>query len=268
MAAICESYQRSFDAEKYHRLFYSLDPSIASAAELPCLQQRLSFLHEFYSQSGLQDAAILELGAGPTVYTLISAVPYAQRIVLADISTSVLERIRGWKERRPDCLDFTALFKHVVQELEGKGSEETMARENSLRDRIVELTKCDFRDHSHPLFQSTQFDVVSVHFCLHCSESADCYADHVKKLSSVLCPGGFLLLSDCLEQTLFTNLGNTAEKIPYPLCLTSDILLDSLRQSGLEITKQKTLHRASGTEITTATKMMMVAAKKPLINIQ
>ena len=262
MAAICESYQRSFDAEKYHRVFYSLDPSIASAAELPCLQQRLSFLHEFYSQSRLQNSEILELGAGPTVYTLISAVPYAQRIVLADISTSVLERIRGWKECRPDCLDFTALFKHVVQELEGKGSEETMARENSLRDIIKEVTKCDFRDHSHPLFQSTQFDVVSVHFCLDCSESADCYTTHVKKLSSVLRPGGFLL------QTLFTVLGNTAEKIPYPLCLTSDILLDSLRQSGLEITKQKTLHRASGTEITTATKMMMVAAKKPLINIQ
>ncbi|XP_062513461.1 nicotinamide N-methyltransferase-like [Corticium candelabrum] len=264
MAAISSAYESSFDCEKYHRLFYTLDPSVAAPSELPAIKERLRFLHEFYSEVSPQDARFLEFGGGPTVYSLISVAPFTQSIVFTDISEAALGEIRRWKEQQPDALNFTSLFTYVVEELEGKSEEEAKRREDRLRPLITELIRCDMRQPS-PLFDGSyksQFDIVSVHFCLCCSESTDEYAAHVKRLADLIRPGGYLLLSDCLEETVCTF---QEEKIPRPLFLTREGLLGSIRNAGLEVLKEKMVYTQEGDEITDSTQQLLVAAQKRVI---
>ncbi|XP_062512598.1 nicotinamide N-methyltransferase-like [Corticium candelabrum] len=261
MTAISNAYECTFHLRRYHSLYYTLGSASFSSATIRNLLQRLSFIHDFYSEVELHDARILEFGGGPTIYSLISAAPYTREIVFTDINSQALEEIRRWKESQPDALDFSDVIGYVVGELEKRDPEECLRRTESLKKLITRLVKCDFRQ-PHELFEedkNPQFDVVSVHFCLCCSASLDEYTSNLVKLSKLLRPGGYLLLSDALEERR-KKVGDGI--FSSSLFLTKDALLESIKQCGLEI-HQVSLLEDSCTELSDTTKRITLAAKKP-----
>ena len=189
-----ESYHEMFDPQAYLDFFKDVNTPFNSLFPL-------KHFHEFYSKydqllhSGLK---ILDYGTGPSIHYLISAAPHASEIVLSDYTEGNRTALQQWLENNPNAHDWSPYFKHVVETLEGKSEQEAMAREGQLRSAIKAILPCDANQ--DPVLQGGEqyqgyFDIISSSLCLEnaCATRED-YAAAVKRLSSLLKPGGRLVM--------------------------------------------------------------------------
>eukprot|EP00731_Ephydatia_muelleri_P021611 Em0014g202a len=141
----------------------------------------LKNLHDFYTSHFQRGAnlKVLNYGCGPIVAFEASAVPYAQEIVLAEYAEQNRAVAKLRLDKDPSRPDFSALYRYVVEELEGQGAGEVEERQ-------------DAKGYEGP------YDVVYSGACI---EDA-CYTIEVfgaalSKLCDLLKPGGCLVMSVC-----------------------------------------------------------------------
>ena len=242
-----ESYRNEFDPQAY--LHYYYDNLTEVHAEL------LKLLHEFYRSYGSKSSGlkVLDYGAGPTVLYAISAALQASEIVLADYSEKNCEALQGWLKRDPEAHDWTPFFKYVVQSLEGLGEEEVTKRQEDVRTLIKAVVKCDV--HMDPPIQSGYegpYDVIISLLCLECAcSSLEEYEDAMTKLSTLLKPGGRIVLS-CVEgedsaPTQFYMVG--AHKF-VSLTVTESFMRSTLEKAGFyNISLKRQLRDTTGVNV-------------------
>ena len=169
--------------------------------KLNCFHRNpLKNLHDFYA-SHFQKGAnlkVLNYGCGPIVAFEASAVPYAREIVLAEYIEKNRMVAKLWVDKDPSKPDFSALYRYVVEELEGRGPSEVEERQESVR-RLTTVCSCDiFQD---PVIQKGYegpYDVVYTASTLEgvCSNIEE-YGAAVSKLCGLLKPGGWLMMWVC-----------------------------------------------------------------------
>ena len=135
---------------------------------------------------------VLHFGGGPAIYDLISAAPYAEKIIFAEYSEENRKEVAAWRERSPDAHDWSPYFRFVLQRLGGKGSEQ------ALRKKITHILPCDIALEDPVKWPSTwtsqlgSFDVVTTSLCLEAAVKSEVeYRDAIAKLKKYLKPGGF-----------------------------------------------------------------------------
>jgi hypothetical protein len=149
---------------------------------------------------GLRDigrhfATGLELGCGPVLHHAAQAVPWVDRLDMADIQESNLAQIRSWLDAEPGAFDWSTFIagEHGVLDAEdGRGG--TLAeREAMMRDRIG-LLPCDLRD-DRPLGAPAQYPLVMSYYCAEwVIPSIDGWRETMRRVTSVVAPGGWLFL--------------------------------------------------------------------------
>ena len=159
------------------------------------VRHRLECFHKAFQT--LQDGIrVLDYGSGPVILSGISAAK-AKEIVLADYDDNCRQKLYEWKNRGPNAFVWSPYFKYVVQELESKGEREVEEREEKVRE-LVKVVPCDIHcdqslvedDKSQPYY-----DVVMSSLLLddqRVSRNEDEYRSNVKKLGSLVKPGGML----------------------------------------------------------------------------
>jgi hypothetical protein len=172
---------------------------------------QLNKFHEFYSklQSNRdlhRQLQILEFGGGPTIYSLISASPYAEGIVFTDYVGRNRAVVESWKNKEVHAPNYRPLIEYVVTTIEGQGMEEVEQRRQLLRDKIVAIVPCDVRG-DPPIGVPAgpeKYDVLSTHYCLVTAcESVEMYRDSLRKLASFVRPGGYILASEIVGGTFY-----------------------------------------------------------------
>jgi hypothetical protein len=148
-------------------------------------------LHEI----GMRFDTGLDLGCGPVLHHAAQAVPWVDRLDMADFQESNLEEIRRWIRGDPGAFDWSIFLggaRGVIDAEDGRGG--TLAeREALLRDRI-RLMRCDLRD-SLPLGKPVQYPLVTSYYC---SEwvipSAAGWQETMHKIAALVASGGWLFL--------------------------------------------------------------------------
>ena len=178
MTTSAELYQERFDPDIFYSASYEcLFEEDTAAGELQNFRHfQLAQLYNFYSTLTSEAASdkrlhILEFGGGPTIASLISAAPYAEKMVFSDFVGRNREVVEMWRNRKSPGHDIRirTLIQYVVQSVEGKGHDEAERREQELRDKLVSVVHCDIRQ--DPPVQDAKeamYDVVSTHLCLNC----------------------------------------------------------------------------------------------------
>eukprot|EP00731_Ephydatia_muelleri_P039003 Em1038g1a len=158
----------------------------------------LKYLHDFYTSHFQRGAnlKVLNYGCGPIVAFEASAVPYAQVIVLADYAEQNRAVAKLWLDKDPSRPDFSALYRYVVEELEGQGAGEVEERQDAVR-RLSTICGCDI--YQDPLIEKGYEGPYDVIYTASCIEDA-CYTIEVfgaalSKLCDLLKPGGWLVMS-------------------------------------------------------------------------
>jgi hypothetical protein len=118
MTTEAELYQEKFDPHIYFRTYY--EPLFKDDAPPQTFRQfQLSQIYNFYSTLKGDAASnkclyVLEFGGGPTIASVISAAPYAEKIIFSDFVGRNREFVDSWRSRKDVDNDFSLLIRYVV----------------------------------------------------------------------------------------------------------------------------------------------------------
>ena len=167
--------------------------TIRSYFVLKCLSK---FYAERLASAQPNSLKVLDYGCGPFVVNVISAAPKAAEIVLADFTQSFRETLQNWLDNNQPEYDWSHVFEHVVQTLEGKPEGEVTRRVDELRKKVSAVVFGDvMQDSIIAEGYEGPYDVVTSFHCLDVCASLDLYKTGLKKLASHVADGGFIALS-------------------------------------------------------------------------
>ena len=199
-----------FDAWVYIKEYYG---------KLDCWHRNpLKYLHDFYTSHFQRGAnlKVLNYGCGPIVAFEASAVPYAQEIVLAEYVEQNRAVAKLWLDKDPSRPDFSALYRYVVEELEGRGPGEVEERQDAVR-HLSTICSCDI--YQDPLIQKGYEGPYDVIYTASCIEDAcstiEVFGAALSKLCDLLKPGGWLVMSVCTGTEANTLNINYVNSIRY-----------------------------------------------------
>ncbi|XP_064646575.1 nicotinamide N-methyltransferase-like [Lineus longissimus] len=215
-------YKTHFDSkiflENYHR------------DESQFIDKLLEMLHELTAAAGIRDGSrLLDVGSGPSIYSVISAGSRCSEIVCSDYATQNLDEILKWVNGDPDAHNWQQCFEYVCS-LEGK-SDEWKLRQDHIRQAIKLAVPCDVHQ-DNPLTPLVlePFDVITSSLCFDaacCDESS--FRSAVKHVISLLKPGGTFFMAGVNGAT-FYYVGN---KRFNSLPLTDEIIESAFADVGL-----------------------------------
>ncbi|XP_064646992.1 nicotinamide N-methyltransferase-like isoform X3 [Lineus longissimus] len=203
-----DDYKTDFDPKIYLENFFR--------EESRFINKLLEMLHELTAAAEIRDGSrLLDVGSGPSIYSVISAGSRCSEIVCSDYSTQNLDEIIKWVNGDPDAHNWQRYFEYVCK-LEGK-NDEWKLRQDHIRQAIKRVVPCDIHQEnpSAPLTLEP-FDVITSSLCLEsaCSDKSS-FRSAVKHVTSLLKPGGILFLAGVQGQT-FYSVGNKRFKA-FPL---------------------------------------------------
>jgi hypothetical protein len=160
----------------------------------------VEFLVEALSR--LQPVPIaLEFGCGPTVHHALAMAPFAGEIHLADFLKSNQAEVQKWLHDDPAAFNWDHFGKETL-ELEGNPAptaEQISEREELLRQKITQVISGNAFD-ADPLGADKRayYPLVASHYCAEaCTTDKDEWRDCMRNISSLVAPGGTLILSVC-----------------------------------------------------------------------
>ncbi len=158
------------------------------------------FVFETLKRSGRTYERAIEFGCGPTIHHSLPLVSWCQQLHLADYLPSNLAEVARWLRADPDAHNWDVYVHGVLERewesIEGPVSSEAIEiRKQLLRDRVTALKQGDIR-RSAPLEDNAQYDLVTSFYCADSiTASKEAWRQYIRNLSSLLAPGGLLILS-------------------------------------------------------------------------
>ncbi|KAL3871345.1 hypothetical protein ACJMK2_039352 [Sinanodonta woodiana] len=218
----------AFDPEKYVATYYS---SIAGHKEEgDVLKFFLDGLYEAFKSGNITGKKLLDVGTGPIPNMAFCAAPWFEEITLSDFSQKNLEFLRKWKDGEINHMG--PVFEYLLNLDKSSSIEE---RQDELRRKIKNIVFCDVTKPNPVASTVVDGDLFDAITCSNCLEVAsitlDEYAKSVRNLSSLLKPGGHLVLEGALEQT-FYRVGDFSFKCTP---INEDQLRDIFQKEGFEI---------------------------------
>ena len=205
------------------------------------LQEYHSFFTKTFSGNG-KTLKVLDYGCGPVLMCVISAVPFASEIVMADIVPECLVELRKWIQDDPSAFNWGSHFEHVVQKLEGKGKDATEEREAEMRKAIKAVVHCDiFQENPIEKGYEGPYDVVMSNLAIDgACKTIEEFKTALRKLADLLKPGGRLTMytsstSDANVGKKYSygvgDSGDSLDRFPF-LAFTREVLTGLLEGAG------------------------------------
>ena len=187
------------------------------------LQKYHNFFTQSFNGSG-KTLKVLDYGCGPVMMYVISAVPFASEIVLADVVPECLDELNRWIQNDPSAFSWGPHFEHVVQKLEGNlGTDAAKERETEMRKTVKAVVHCDiFADSPIEKGYEGPYDVIMSNLCIDgACKTIDEFKTSLNKLTRMLKPGGKFTM-----YTTSTNDANLGKNYAYGVGESDDAGLD------------------------------------------
>ena len=242
-----ESRLRDFAVDNVHKVFSRLFPQEQEAS----------------CQTKIR---VLDYGCGPSIAYTISAagIPNVSEIVLAEYTARNREAVQQWLDKDPSAFDWSPYFKYVVQTLEGKTEEQVAEREERMRS-LVKVVPCDITlDPPIEKGYEGPYDIVISFLCLgSCCNSVDEYCAGVVKLSSMVKPGGLLLIYS-LDMKPWDELNyyRVGSHCFYDLNISCDLAISALEAASLSVISVSRLEMNQDPAVDNCDKFVFICAEK------
>ncbi|XP_069472873.1 nicotinamide N-methyltransferase-like [Ambystoma mexicanum] len=251
------TYEEMFDPKIY------VETLVEGTGDIPdSTKFLLEELSKAFTSGGVKGETLIDMGAGPCTIQLLSAANSFNEIIVADYTERNCRELEKWWKDEPGAFDFTAFAKRVC---EMEGNRQTwIEMEENLRRTIRQVLRCDITK-CNPLapIVLTRVDCILTNFCIEnvCTDETS-FCEYLKNMTSVLKPGGHLILTALLECT-FYKMGK--HRLPsFPL--TESFARTALNDTGFEIRYFKVLPSTddSPEPLTDHTGILFVLARKEL----
>ncbi|KAM8927294.1 nicotinamide N-methyltransferase-like [Pelodytes ibericus] len=192
---------------------------------------RLRKLFEAFGSGGVGGEVLIDIGTGPSIYQLLSACETFNSIIATDYTDWNRQEFEKWLRKEPGAFDWSELSK-AVSELEGKGVT-WEAKEEKLRSRVKSFLKCDVTK-SNPLdpVEIPPADGLISTLCLDAAcADLNAYRSALRNISSLLKPGGHLVLIGVLGNTFYT----VGKQTFFSLTLDEQLVRKLVEEAGYTI---------------------------------
>ncbi|XP_059575819.1 nicotinamide N-methyltransferase-like [Alligator mississippiensis] len=196
-----EVYQAHFHPRDYLETWYNFDGGLSNKNSL--MTSVLRNLHKVFSAGDVKGDTLIDIGSGPTIYHLLSACEKFNEIIISDYTDRNRQELEKWLKKEPGAFDWTPAVKYVC-ELEGQ-REKWAEKEEKLRKKVKQVLKCDVRK-PNPLAPVTlpAADCLLSMLCLEAAcKDLGTFRAAVKNISSLVKPGGHLVLNTVLKGTYY-----------------------------------------------------------------
>jgi len=191
------------------------------------------FYQAYHKEWDSSTAVLLEVGGGPCIYPLISAVPYVAEIYHSDYVKACRDEVLLWKNKDPNAYDWSPYFKYVVQVLEGQTKPDAVTeRQEKLRSVLKDVIPCDLKADVVVPAVKGPVDIISSNYCLESSFSFEEYLAALNKIYEMLAPNGFFVSQAVLGNTWY-NLVDVKYYNSFSLSLQE--AQTYYRQTGFEV---------------------------------
>ena len=196
------NYNKDFDPLLYlnERLEIDLTEAQKTNGDRDRVLFPLHCYHEFFTTSeftGKTNMSFLDYGIGPNLSALISAATHSSEVILADCAETNREYLQQWMDNVPTGFDWTPYFEYVVRYLERKQEEDAAKKRMKLvRSAVKAIVPGDLtKDLVIKSGYEGPYDIVHLALTLDVTaKSVEDYKAQVKKIASLVKPGGKLIL--------------------------------------------------------------------------
>ena len=194
----------------------------------------LRHYHDAFESLPKENVSVLDFGSGPSVLGGISASRKASEIILSEYTEDSRLAALRWLKNDPNAFDWSAYFRYVIQDLEGKDENEIKAREELIRKVVKAVVPCDItKDPPLPAEYNKQYDVVICCLVLACtSQTRDDYRAGMKCLGKLVKSGGLLLFFG-VERTADVGFYLVGDKKFRSLGVSSEFAVKAMEDAGM-----------------------------------
>uniref|UniRef100_A0A8C4YHX9 Nicotinamide N-methyltransferase n=1 Tax=Gopherus evgoodei TaxID=1825980 RepID=A0A8C4YHX9_9SAUR len=188
-----------------------------------------SILH--FKPDGVKGNTLIRIGAGPTVFELLSACESFKEIIVTNHTDLSCQEMQKWLKKEPGAFDWTPVVKYVC-ELEGD-RKKWAEKEEKLRRTVKQVLECDVTKFNPVTFASlppADCLLLSQYLGAICKDLST-YRAALKNVSSLLKPGGHLLMVITMKCSHFVTDQN---KFPC-LFLEKECLEEAVKEAGFDI---------------------------------
>lgn len=233
-----DTYLSHFNPRDYLEKYYSFGST--NSAENQILRFLLKTLFKIFCLGGVKGDLLIDIGSGPTIYQLLSACESFKEIIATDYADQNLQELEKWLKKEPGAFDWSPVTAYVC-ELEGNRVKRT-EKEEKLRRAVKQVLKCDVTQ-SRPLgaVSLPQADCLLSMLCLDAAcPDLPAYHTALRNLSSLLKPGGYLVIMDALKSSCYM----IGEQRFSSLCLGREAIEAAVRQAGYTIEQFEVLSQS------------------------
>uniref|UniRef100_A0A8C5Q0Y7 Nicotinamide N-methyltransferase n=1 Tax=Leptobrachium leishanense TaxID=445787 RepID=A0A8C5Q0Y7_9ANUR len=225
-----ETFRKDFDPKNYFDTYYTPGKGGLTTEWIPFA---LKNLYEIFSSGKVKGDTLMDIGAGPAIYQLLSACNAFKNIITSDFLNENCAQIKKWLRNDPDMLDWSS-YVQTVCDMEGN-SETCEEKEDKLRRAVKCVLKCDvLKKNPFDPFVLPPVDCLLSCLCLETPcKDLDAYRDVVKNFNDLLKPGGHLIIQGTAMATFYS----VGEKRFSLLTVGKEDLEKAFTESGFEILK-------------------------------
>ncbi|XP_063799296.1 nicotinamide N-methyltransferase-like isoform X2 [Pseudophryne corroboree] len=218
-------------------------------------------LHETFAPGRVEGDILIDFGAGPTIYHLLSACEVFNNIITSDFLEQNRRELQKWLKKDPDAFDWTPIVKYVC-ELENN-SDNWREKEEKLRRKVTKVLQCDaLKKNPYDPVVLPKADCLISCLCLEGpSRDLESFCNILKNCKELLKPGGHIILLNVLNCS-FYYVGQ--KKFSY-LSITKEDLERVIKEAGYELEEMKVIPRndKSGMDLSNHDSFYYVHARKP-----
>ncbi|XP_060106510.1 nicotinamide N-methyltransferase-like [Heteronotia binoei] len=222
-------YAQHFVPKEHLEMYHSFDPE--SGYKSPMFAFGVNTLHKVFHSGGLKGDTLIDIGSGATIYQLLSACESFREIIATDYTNQNREEMLRWLRKEPGAFDWSPLVKYVC-ELEGD-REKWAEKEEKVRRTVKQFLKCDVTQ-PNPLapLSLPPADCLLSTLCLETAcKDLPTYCSALKNISSLVKPGGHLVLFLTLETTFYM----VGQRKFSRLYLDQETVEEAVKAAGFDI---------------------------------
>ncbi|XP_040181982.1 nicotinamide N-methyltransferase-like [Rana temporaria] len=255
-----QTYIDEFDPVDFYKTYYHPEEGTITGE---WLHFALRNFHETFTSGGVKGDLLIDFGAGPSIYQLLSACEAFNNIITSDFLEQNLAQLQKWLRNDPDALDWTKIVK-LVCELEGNSDNESCKKkEEKLRRTVTKVLKCDaLKKNPYDPVEMPKADCLISCLCLEVPcKDVESFTDTLRNLKSLIKPGGHIVIQSVLNCTYYY----VGQKRFSCLAITKEELEMAFKKAGYEIVKLKVIAATEkpGKDIFDQDSYYFVHARKP-----
>ncbi|XP_063813286.1 nicotinamide N-methyltransferase-like [Pseudophryne corroboree] len=252
--------------KKYHMHEFNplalLDAYFSPKADAHLFQESttniMQVLHKAFTSGYVTGKTLIDISPGPIIFQLLAICEFLEEITVLEFHDFCIKELEKWMNKEAEAFDWT----HALTFMTGlKGSSDGWdEREDMMRRKLKRIVKCDFsKDNpTDPLVLPKVDCVMSLWVLDIISKDHDTYCTNLKKISSLIKLGGYLLLCGDINASYVT----IGEHKYHFLTYDDKFLRKALSDEGYSIEHYEELERKTTSDLVDHDKVVFVIARK------